>query len=65
MRLLLTGASGTDLTLIGLKLYTMVISPKKKFQVPLSIDIENNAVKFVTDFKLLGITIDNTLNFRK
>ncbi len=34
----------------------MAILPKTKFQELLSIDIENKAVKFVTDFKLLDIT---------
>ena len=43
----------------------MVISPKNKIRLPKFIEIDDHKVTFVTDFTLLGITIDDRLNFRK
>jgi len=42
----------------------MVLS-KNKIRLPKFIEIDDHKVKFVIDFKLLGITIDDRLNFRK
>jgi len=39
----------------------MVISPKNKIRLPKFIEIDDHKVTFVTDFKLLGITIDDRL----
>jgi len=41
----------------------MVISPKNKIRLPNFIEIDDHKVTFVTDFKLLGITIDDRLTF--
>jgi len=41
----------------------MFVSGNKKVIIPFAID--NNIVTIVKEFKLLGIIIDNTLNFQK
>ncbi len=48
-----------------LRTFLMVISPKNKIRLPKFIEIDDYKVTFVTDLKLLGITIDDRLNFRK
>jgi len=45
-----------------LKTFLMVISSKNKIRLPKFIEIDDHKVTFVTDFKLLGITIDDRLN---
>ena len=48
------------------KTYFMFITNKRiKQNLPKVIDIDGNQVKVVDTFKLLGITIDNKLNFNK
>ena len=63
-RLSFTGFNITDLMLIGSKLFWW-FSPKNKIRLPKFLEIDDHKVTFVTDFKLLGITIDDRLNFRK
>jgi len=43
----------------------MFITNKRSIQTPELIMINNQQVKVVNDFKLLGIIIDNKLNFAK
>ena len=43
----------------------MFVTNKKSIKMPEYILINNNRVKVVSEFKLLGITIDNKLNFNK
>ena len=38
---------------------------KSKHSLPKSLEIQENLVKVVSYFKLLGCTIDNNLNFEK
>ncbi len=47
------------------KTFIMFVYGNKKVILPLSIAIDNNIVTIVKEFKLLGIIIDNTLNFQK
>jgi hypothetical protein len=47
-----------------LKSEIMFITNKKNIIIPEFIDINGNQVKVVTEFKLLGIIIDNKLNFK-
>jgi len=42
----------------------MFITNTKSMIIPEFIDINGNQVKVVTEFKLLGIIIDNKLNFK-
>ena len=42
----------------------MFISNKQNTIIPEFIDIDGNQVKVVSEFKLLGIIIDNKLNFK-
>ena len=48
------------------KTYFIFITNKRvDKQVPNEISIDNCQVKVVDNFKILGVTIDNTLNFDK
>ncbi len=47
------------------KTYFMFVSGNRKVKTPNEILINNNVVSIVNEFKLLGVLIDNNINFQK
>ena len=47
------------------KTFIMFVSGNRKVKAPHHIVIEENSIEVVKEFKLLGVLIDNTLNFQK
>ena len=55
----------TEIMFISRKMEVNELGKKRLFRFPSTIRIHNNEVKVVDSFKLLGIIIDNKLNFKK